>query len=118
MRVIADRVGVSRLFVDETLEDAERPLYFHHRVVPPGSRSHAAHVHDPAAGQVECLFVIEGQAEVQIEDEVFRVAAGEGVAINTLRLHGFRNAGDTPLRYIVMTAPGPPAAPNTRRPNP
>lgn len=115
MRVITDRMGVSELFVDDTLLDAAYPLYFHHRTVAPGSRAHAAHTHAaaPDAGgvpQVECFFVIEGEAEVQIEDEVRRLHAGQGAVINTSRLHGFRNAGDVPLRYIVMTAPGPPRA--------
>ena len=38
MRVITDRLGVSELFVDETLPDAAYPLYFHHRAVPPAAR--------------------------------------------------------------------------------
>jgi mannose-6-phosphate isomerase-like protein (cupin superfamily) len=110
MRVITDRIGVSELFVDETLPDADHPLYFHHRTVAPGGRAHAAHTHGPDAEQVECFFIIEGEAEVQIEDEVRRLHAGQGAVINTRRRHGFRNAGDGPLRYLVMTAPGPPPA--------
>lgn len=106
MRVITDRIGVSELFVDETLEDASFPLYFHHRTVPVGSRAHAAHVH--SADQVEAFFIIEGEAEVQIEDEVKHLTAGQGAVINTRRQHGFRNIGQTPLRYVVMTAPGAP----------
>ncbi len=106
MRVITDRLGVSELFVDETLPDAASPLYFHHRIVPPGGRAHAPHVH--AADQVEGLFIIEGEAEVELDGEVRRLTAGQGALLNTRRLHGFRNAGDTPLRYLVMTAPGPP----------
>jgi mannose-6-phosphate isomerase-like protein (cupin superfamily) len=107
MRVVTDRIGVSELFVDDTLKEDDNPLYFHHRTVPPGSRAHAAHTHD-AEGQVECFFIIEGEAEVQIEDEVRRLHAGQGAVINTRRLHGFRNVGDVPLRYVVMTAPGAP----------
>src|SRR5205823_12122137 len=108
MRVITDRLVVSELFVDETIADAEHPLYFHHRIVPPGGRAHAPHVH--AADQVEGFFVIDGEAEVQLEGEVRRLRAGQGALLNTRRLHGFRNVGDTPLRYLVMTAPGPPLA--------
>jgi mannose-6-phosphate isomerase-like protein (cupin superfamily) len=108
MRLITDRIGVSELYVDETLADPEYPLYFHHRTVEPGSRAHAAHTHGGEEGQVEGFFVIEGEAEVQIEDEVRRLRAGQGALINTRRLHGFRNAGQTRLRYIVMTAPGGP----------
>ena len=115
MRVITDRIGVSELFVDDTLPNAEHPLYFHHRTVEPGSRAHAAHIHRTVEGadasgppQVDGFFIIEGEAEVQIEDEVRRLHAGQGAGINTRRLHGFRNLGDGPLRYIVMTAPGPP----------
>jgi mannose-6-phosphate isomerase-like protein (cupin superfamily) len=110
MRVITDRIGVSELFVDDTLPDAEQPLYFHYRVVAPGSRAHAAHTHGPDAQQVEGFFIIEGEAEVQLEGEVRRLHAGQGAVINTRRLHGFRNVGDAPLRYVVMTAPGPPPA--------
>ena len=108
MRVVTDRIGVSELFVDDTLPDAEHPLYFHHRTVAPGSRAHAAHTHGADSGQVEGVFIIEGEAEVQIEDEVRRLHAGQAAVINTRRRHGFRNVGDTPLRYLVMTAPGPP----------
>ncbi len=106
MRVITDRIGIPELFVDETLPDATHPLYFHHRVVPPGGRAHAPHLH--AADQVEGIFVIEGEAEVELDGEVRRLTAGQGALLNTRRLHGFRNAGATPLRYLVMTAPGPP----------
>ena len=76
----------------------------------PADRAHAAHTHGPDVEQVECFFIIEGEAEVQIEDEVRRLRAGQGAVINTRRLHGFRNAGEAPLRYVVMTAPGPPPA--------
>ena len=100
---------MTELFVDDTLPHDDYPLYFHYRTVEPGSRAHAAHTHE-ADGQVECFFIVEGEAEVQIEDEVRRLHAGQGAVINTRRLHGFRNAGDTPLRYLVMTAPGPPPA--------
>jgi uncharacterized cupin superfamily protein len=114
MRIVTDRLGIAALFVDETLASAEEPLYFHHRTVPPGGRAHAAHAH--AADQVEGLFIIEGEAEIQIDDEVQRLQAGEAALINTRRLHGFRNAGATPLRYLVMTAPGPPhIAPDAAR---
>ena len=106
MRVITDRLGISELLVDETLPDAANPLYFHHRVVPPGGRAHAPHAH--AADQVEGIFIIEGEAEVELDGEVHRLQAGQAALLNTRRLHGFRNAGDTPLRYLVMTAPGPP----------
>ena len=106
MRVITDRLGISELFVDETLPDAASPLYFHHRAVPPGGRAHAPHAH--ATDQVEGIFVIEGEAEVELDGEVRRLTAGQAALLNTRRLHGFRNAGATPLRYLVMTAPGPP----------
>src|SRR5919199_1796905 len=106
MRLITDRIGIPELFVDDTLENAEYPLYFHHRIVPPDSRAHAAHTHD--ADQVEAFYIVEGEAEVQIEDEVRVLHAGQGAMINTRNLHGFRNAGSGPLRYLVMTAPGAP----------
>lgn len=106
MRVITDRLGVSALFVDETLAGADHPLYFHHRTVPAGGRAHPPHVH--TADQVEGLFIIEGEAEAQVAGEVQHLRAGEGALINTRRLHGFRNVGAGPLRYLVMTAPGPP----------
>ena len=107
MRLITDRTGISELFVDETLADPASPLSFHQRTVPPGSRAHGAHTH--AADQVEAFFVVEGEAEVQIEAEVRHVHAGQGAMINPCRLHGFRNVGDTPLRYIVMIVRNAPA---------
>jgi mannose-6-phosphate isomerase-like protein (cupin superfamily) len=57
---------------------------------------------------MEGIFVIEGEVEVELDGETRRLTAGQGALLNTRRLHGFRNAGATPLRYLVMTAPGPP----------
>lgn len=105
MREITNRTGIPRLLVDETLPDPEHPLYFHYREIPPGSRAHAPHVH--STPQVEVMYVVAGEAEIQLADECYTISTGMAAEVNCSRLHGIRNAGDTPLKYMIIIADRP-----------
>lgn len=57
------------------------------------------------ADHVDSFYVLEGEAEFTIEDEVFRVGPGGYVAAPVGVRHGFRVAGDRELRMLNVHAP-------------
>ena len=54
---------------------------------------------------VDSFYVLAGEAEFTIEDEVFRAVPGSWVAAPVGVRHGFRNAGDGELRMLNVHAP-------------
>ena len=52
----------------------------------------------------EVLTVLEGQAEIWIEDERAAVAAGQSVVVPAGRRHGFRNIGSATLHVQATLA--------------
>lgn len=79
--------------------DNER-LRLHISEVGPGQRSHPPHTHD---GQ-EIFFVMQGQGEVEVADEVFQVNEGEALHVDCQIPHGIKNAGTGNMRYAVIIA--------------
>ncbi len=61
------------------------------------SHSHAAHV--------DSFYVVEGEAEFVVGDEVVRAGPGAYVAAPAGVTHGFRNVGGGELRMLNMHAP-------------
>lgn len=90
--------GYSKVFVDE--ECGAKSLRMHISVIRPGMRAHDPHQHD---GE-EIYFILEGEAEVTIEDEPFLVKANSAVFITPGRRHGIRNPGGETLKYMVIIA--------------
>lgn len=64
---------------------------------------------------VDSFYVLAGEAEFVIEDEVFRVGAGTYVAAPVGVVHGFRAAGDDELRMLNIHAPNTGFAGRLRR---
>ncbi len=93
-----DPRGYAKIFVDET-SGAEK-LRMHISVINPGMRAHDPHQHE---GE-EIYFILEGSAEVSIEDEVFIANANTAVFVTSDKMHGIRNAGDSILKYMVIIA--------------
>ncbi len=62
----------------------------------------ALHSHDD---HVDSFYVLEGEAEFTVEDEVFHARPGSWVAAPVGVVHGFRNAGDGELRLLNVHAP-------------
>jgi quercetin dioxygenase-like cupin family protein len=57
------------------------------------------------ADHVDSFYVLEGEAEFTLGDEVVRAGVGTWVAVPVGVLHGFRNAGDGELRVLNIHAP-------------
>ena len=81
-------------------------------VDPGGSFSGALHAH---AAQEEVFVVLEGTATFQLEDGTATVDAGEAVRFAPGEFQRGYNAGDVPVRAIVLGAPrvGPETSPIT-----
>jgi quercetin dioxygenase-like cupin family protein len=48
----------------------------------------------------EILLILEGEAEVSLEDEQGRLSAGEMALVPAMVPHGMRNAGDETIRVV------------------
>jgi mannose-6-phosphate isomerase-like protein (cupin superfamily) len=57
------------------------------------------------ADHVDSFYVLEGEAEFTVGDEVLRIGPGGYVAAPIGVVHGFRNAGDGELRMLNVHAP-------------
>lgn len=53
----------------------------------------------------EIYFLLEGEARMQIEDEVRTVGAGDAIAIPPGARHQITNTGDATLRFLCCCAP-------------
>ncbi len=60
------------------------------------------HTHDD---HVDSFYVLEGEAEFTVGDDVFRAGVGSYVAAPVGVVHGFRNARDAELRMLNVHAP-------------
>lgn len=60
------------------------------------------HSHDD---HVDSFYVLAGEAEFQVGEEVFRAGPGSFVAAPQDVMHGFRNVGGTELRMVNIHAP-------------
>jgi thiamine-phosphate pyrophosphorylase len=65
-----------------------------------GARPHAHRVH------ADVFYVLDGELEFRLGDETVRVPAGSCAGAPLTLLHGFRNPGDVPARYLNIHAPG------------
>ena len=65
-----------------------------------GARPHTHRVH------ADVFYVLQGELELRLGDETVRVPAGSCVGAPQGLVHGFRNPGDVPARYLNIHAPG------------
>jgi len=91
--------GFSMPFVNEAC-GAEK-LALHVSVIHPGQSAHDPHAHD---GE-EIIFVLEGTAEITMGDERQFAGANTAVFCPPHVLHGIRNAGEIPIRYMIIRTP-------------
>ena len=71
----------------------------HETILAPGVAPHAAHRHV----HEELVIVREGALEVEMEGEAMKVVrAGGLIFAASNRMHGWKNAGDTPASYFVV----------------
>ncbi len=71
-----------------------------------------AHAHDDF---VDSFYVLAGEAEFVVGDDVFRAGPGSFVAAPPGVTHGFRNAADSELRMLNVHAPNVGFAERLRR---
>jgi mannose-6-phosphate isomerase-like protein (cupin superfamily) len=55
----------------------------------------------------ETYFIISGEAEANLDGKVYRVKAGDYVWNGVGCMHGFKNIGSGPVRWIETQAPLP-----------
>ena len=72
------------------------------RVAPGGISKRHAHEWDQAN------WVSSGEAEVDVDGEVFRLGTGDGIVIPGGKSHSFSNPGKTPLLLVAVLGPGAP----------
>jgi mannose-6-phosphate isomerase-like protein (cupin superfamily) len=95
---LVEKKGVNKFWVgDDVPADA---LGVHISEVGPGKRAHAPHIHDG----VECFFMLQGQAAMEIGDERIELGANDGIVLEPSTLHGLVNIGDVPMKYMVIIA--------------
>jgi mannose-6-phosphate isomerase-like protein (cupin superfamily) len=88
--------GLKMPYVDERC--GAQQLRMHVSVINPGEEPHPPHVH---AGE-EIFHILEGEAEVLLGAERRTVGPMTSVFCPELVLHGLRNAGSVPLKYMVI----------------
>lgn len=80
------------------MHDAGVPLRMHISEVAAGERSHPPHQHEGYEG----VYLLEGEATLEIEDETYILQPNEAAFFDPRKLHGLRNDGNRPMRYIVV----------------
>lgn len=75
-----------------------RQLAMHVSVIEPGQAAHEPHAHE---GE-EIMFILEGMAEIRMGEETQMAGANTAVFCPPGILHGIRNAGETPIRYMII----------------
>jgi len=93
-----DSQGYVKPYVNESI--GAKKLRIHLSVVGPRRRPHEPHRHD---GE-EVFFILEGEARVTVDGREFRVGPMSAVFVPPGSLHGIENAGDKPLKYLVIIA--------------
>lgn len=57
----------------------------------------------------ETYLFLEGEAEATFDGEIYRLGPGDAAYAGVGCVHGFRNAGSGPLRWLETQAPQPPS---------
>jgi mannose-6-phosphate isomerase-like protein (cupin superfamily) len=76
-------------------------LQMHVSIIQPGQAAHEPHAHD---GE-EIMFLLEGTAEIRMGEETQIVGPNTAVFCPPHMFHGIRNAGETPIRYMIIRTP-------------
>jgi len=91
--------GIQRYLLDANLE--QDALRLHVSAVEPGERVHPPHRHDG----VEAFYMLEGEATLDVDGEVFTLGPGEATVLDPRKLHGISNESNAPIRYLVARRP-------------
>ncbi|MBM3262510.1 MAG: cupin domain-containing protein [candidate division Zixibacteria bacterium] len=83
-----------------TALDTERLVIHTNEYEVSGSAGHP-HAH---SNQEQAFFILEGRMEVTVGDKTYVAGPGDTVFLPRNVLHGHRNAGDTPLKFLFISA--------------
>ena len=72
------------------------------RVAPGGISKRHAHDWDQAN------WIASGEAEVDVDGELYRLGAGDSIVIPGGKPHSFSNPGEIPLMLVAVLGPGAP----------
>lgn len=81
--------------------DASRLLEAHVHVVAPGARNGGVIRHE---GE-EAGYVVEGELELNIDDQVYHLKPGDSFFFPSERPHSYRNPGSIMLRIVWVSTP-------------
>ncbi len=95
--------GLMHPFVGESC--GANQLRLHVSVINPGEAAHPPHQH---AGE-EIIYLLEGQGEATIGDEKHPMQPMSALFCPEHVMHGLRNSGSTPIKYLVIRVPEIPA---------
>jgi len=68
----------------------------------PAGGGEVRHLHDRAR---QLFFVLNGHLQIEFDDEVFRLEAGDSIEVPPLRAHRVRNASQGDVLFLVVSAP-------------
>jgi len=69
--------------------------------IPPGA-GEVRHYHNRAR---QVFYVLDGELEIQLRDQLFRLVAQDSLEVPPGAEHCVRNAGDVDAAFLVMSAP-------------
>lgn len=96
--LLRDAKGLTKSLVDPDIDP--QALRIHLSELAAGTSSHAPHTHEG----VEGFYILEGHAIIEVAGEPYALEPNEVIVVDAAKPHGIRNAGTTPLRYLVMNA--------------
>ncbi|GAK49786.1 hypothetical protein U14_01010 [Candidatus Moduliflexus flocculans] len=88
--------GIARCLLDSDVDWQKFRL--HVSELAPETQSHDPHTHEGA----EAFYVLSGEAAIEVEGETLRVGINEALLLDASKPHCIRNAGNAPLRYLVI----------------
>ena len=100
--------GISRVVTGPDTRSDDRPLalnterlVIHTNEYEPGGDSGEGHTH---SDQEQAFYVLAGEMEATVGDEVFRAGAGDCVLLPRNVWHKHRNCGKGVLRFLFLSA--------------
>ena len=107
--------SISRVILGPDASRADRPaavnterLVIHTNEYEPDGYSGEGHSHH---NQEQAFYILEGEMEVEVGDETYRLGPGDCVLLPRDVFHKHKPIGDTPLKFLFISAmldAGPP----------
>ena len=100
--------GISRVIMGPDAANSERPaalnserLVIHTNEYEVGGNAGHAHAH---SNQEQAFYILEGKMEVTVGDDTYTAGPGDCVYLPRNVMHGHKNVGDVPLKFIFLSA--------------